>query len=308
MMPHVPMVYTLQEFLAICHREGQMVRTNGELLCTHSSPRRCNECFPEWSSQHFFLRERFIKSHLAHVDQFLAPSRFLLERFVDWGIPREKIRFEEYGRIIQRPFGTDSERPRTRLGFFGQIGRFKGLEILLAAMRILQTEAPEIHLTVWGASLEVLPEPQRQQLTDELAKSGANVAFAGAYNPDSVPRIMSDVDWVVVPSRWWENSPLVIQEAFMHKRPVICSDIGGMAEKVTNGVNGLYFIVGDPAALAATIRSAAATPGLWAQLQAGIPPVYSMDRHVATLTRLYDELIEQRSAGSDQQEVLQAAG
>ena len=78
-----------------------MVRTNGELLCTHASPRRCNECFPEWSPQHFFLRERFIKSHLAHVDQFLAPSRFLLERFVDWGIPREKIRFEEYGRIPQ---------------------------------------------------------------------------------------------------------------------------------------------------------------------------------------------------------------
>ena len=105
MMPQVPIVYTLQEFLAICHRDGQMVRTNGELLCTHASPRRCNECFPEWSSQHFFLRERFIKSHLAHVDQFLAPSRFLLERFVDWGIPREKIRFEEYGRTIQRPFG-----------------------------------------------------------------------------------------------------------------------------------------------------------------------------------------------------------
>ena len=46
---------------------------------------------------------------------------------------------------------------------------------------------------------------------------------------------MASVDWVVVPSIWWENSPLVIQEAFGYGRPVICSDIGGMAEKVTDG-------------------------------------------------------------------------
>jgi glycosyltransferase involved in cell wall biosynthesis len=300
MMPQVPIVYTLQEFLAICHREGQMIRTKSEALCTHSSPRRCNECFPEWSSQHFFLRERFIKSHLTHVDQFLAPSRFLLERFVDWGIPREKIRFEEYGRIIQRPFGVeDGSRPRTRLGFFGQISKFKGLEVLLAAMRILATEAPEVHLSVWGASLEVLPEEQRLMFNDLLAESGENVTFAGAYNPNSVPRIMSEVDWVVVPSRWWENSPLVIQEAFMHGRPVICSDIGGMAEKVIHSVNGLHFTVGDPAHLAQTILTAVRTPGLWERLRAGIPPVYPMDQHVASLTGVYNELIARRASHAE---------
>ena len=117
-----PIVYTLHEYLPICHRDGQMVRTNGEQLCTAASPRRCNECFPDWTPQHFFLRERFIKSHLAHVDMFLAPSRFLLERYVDWGIPRERIRFEDYGRL---PADAGSQppvesRPRNRLGFFGQ--------------------------------------------------------------------------------------------------------------------------------------------------------------------------------------------
>ena len=46
---------------------------------------------------------------------------------------------------------------------------------------------------------------------------------------------------MVVPSIWWETGPLVVLEAFQHGRPVICSDIGGMAEKVTDGVNGLHF-------------------------------------------------------------------
>jgi glycosyltransferase involved in cell wall biosynthesis len=85
---------------------------------------------------------------------------------------------------------------------------------------------------------------------------------------------MAGVDWVVVPSIWWENSPLVIQEAFCHRRPVICSNIGGMAEKVDDRVNGLHFAVGDPAALAATLELAATRSGLLDELRAGIkaPP------------------------------------
>ena len=100
---------------------------------------------------------------------------------------------------------------------------------------------------------------------------------------------MSEIDWVVVPSVWWENSPLVIQEAFMQRRPVICSDIGGMAEKVTDGVDGLHFRAGDPQSLADTIERAVGTPGLWDRLRAGIGEVHPLGRHVANLTDLYDE-------------------
>jgi glycosyltransferase involved in cell wall biosynthesis len=73
---------------------------------------------------------------------------------------------------------------------------------------------------------------------------------------------------------------------------VICSDIGGMAEKVTHQVNGLHFNVGNPAALAETIRAASTTAGLWDRLQAGIPGIFTMSDHVANLTRIYDELAD----------------
>ncbi len=76
---------------------------------------------------------------------------------------------------------------------------------------------------------------------------------------------------MVVPSIWWETGPLVVWEAFQHGRPVICSDIGGMSEKVTDGVNGLHFRRGDADDLAETMLRAAETPGLWEQLHAGIP-------------------------------------
>jgi glycosyltransferase involved in cell wall biosynthesis len=102
---------------------------------------------------------------------------------------------------------------------------------------------------------------------------------------------MANLDWVVVPSVWWENSPLVIQEAFHFGKPVICSDIGGMAEKVRDGVDGLHFRAADPRSLAEVIRTAAKTPGLWDRLRAGIRPVYPMDMHAATLGRIYTELL-----------------
>lgn len=76
---------------------------------------------------------------------------------------------------------------------------------------------------------------------------------------------MARADWVVVPSLWWENAPLVIEEARAAGRPVIASGIGGMAERVADGVDGLHVPPGDAAALAETMR-AATDPALWRRL------------------------------------------
>ena len=67
-----------------------------------------------------------------------------------------------------------------------------------------------------------------------------------------------------------------------------------VAEKVTQGVNGLHFSVGDPRSLANVIRTAVTTPGLWDELREGIPPVYGMEEHVASLSSTYSELLERR--------------
>src|SRR5207302_7649743 len=91
-----------------------------------------------------------------------APSHFLRQRYVEWGIPPEKIHFQEYGRprVIPRP---DVPRQRTRLGFFGQINPFNGVDVLLRAMQILaQEENCPAHLWVHGADLEYQPESSQK--------------------------------------------------------------------------------------------------------------------------------------------------
>ena len=113
-------------------------------------------------------------------------------------------------------------------------------------MRILAERQPDVHLSLHGAYVEYFAETYGRKFLELVDEMRGNVTYAGAYDHSDLPRLMHDIDWVVVPSKWWENSPLVVQEAFMHCRPVICSGIGGLAEKVQNEVNGLHFTVGDP--------------------------------------------------------------
>jgi glycosyltransferase involved in cell wall biosynthesis len=104
---------------------------------------------------------------------------------------------------------------------------------------------------------------------------------------------MRQVDWVVVPSIWWENSPLVIQEAFLHGRPLIVADIGGMAEKVAHGISGLHFRVGSAEDLADRLGEALTTPELWDRLRAGAPTPIShriaAEQHLALYRSLRAE-------------------
>ena len=90
--------------------------------------------------------------------------------------------------------------------------------------------------------------------------------YHGPYQNEAVDRLMQTVDVVLVASTWWENSPVVIQEALRNRRPIICSDIGGMAEKVRDGIDGLHFPVNSPLGLANVIRDLAKRPARLGQL------------------------------------------
>jgi glycosyltransferase involved in cell wall biosynthesis len=312
-LPDAPIVYMLHEYLAICHHDGQMIRTRSRELCQEQSPRRCHECFPWISPQAFFRRERWIKSHLSLVDMFIAPSDYVRDRYVDWGIPAEKIQVETYALPpIEHPADTEDRPARDRFAFFGQFTPYKGTDVLLRAMALLGEDFPG-HLWIHGANLESQAPQFQEEFRGLLEKTAKTVTFAGPYDHATELRgIMTATDWVVIPSIWWETGPLVALEAFQHGRPVICSDIGGMSEKATDGVSGLHFKVGDHEDLAAVLKRAAETPGLWSELRAGIPPVYDIRDHAAVVTDIYRRVLAARGpraaaeAARDPKEVLRA--
>ena len=281
--PKARIVYTLHEFVPICHANGQMVRTRRQGLCDRASWSRCAMCFPDRHPDEFFLRDRWIRAHFTHVDRFVAPSRFLLQRYLDWGLAEDDIVFIDYGRLAdgRAPRGTPpASEQRNRFGFLGQLIDCKGLDCLVdAAALLVKRGIAEFEVRIHGANLELASEALQSKFADGV-ETYSQLKFFGSYFNYELPRHTAAVDWFVVPSVWWENSPLVIQEAFMARRPVLCSNIGGMAEKVRDGIDGLYFAAGDAASLADAMARCLTEPGLWDRLAANTPDVLAVEEAV----------------------------
>ena len=291
-LPNAKIVYTIHEFILMCNNNGQMVFKHNNELCEYAAPDRCARCFPEFTPQHFKMRELFIKSHLGLVDQFISPSHFLAERFIDWGLPREKMLVLENGRQLQTPapFRTLKEgEGRNVFGFFGQINPYKGALLILQAVEYLvKNKFTDFRVELFGNVASGFPEFQ-QEFQEFLVKYQDYVTHHGRYKQSEIPELISLVDWVIVPSTWWENSPLVIQEVFMHERPIICSNIGGMAEKVDDGETGIHFRVRNSVSLAQAIRKATLNETTWNSLVSKIGDRLSIEKSAAPHMNVYLE-------------------
>ena len=286
--PTIKLVITLHEYMAICANDGQMIKTGTYKLCNRSSPDECRQCFPSKTAEDFWLREHRFKNHFALVDQFVSPSEFLRQRYIEWGLPAEKIVVIENGQSNELPLPP---RPlaegetRNRFGFFGQINPYKGLDVLLKALNEMPKVArKKIVLEVHGANLEHQSaefQKKIEELRRPLMKQGV-VQWVGPYQPHELSSRMATVDWAVVPSIWWENSPMVIQEALVCGRPLLVSDIGGMAEKVRNDVDGFLVPSGNVLAWAGHFRRLGSLPeSEWNRIVQGIVPPINYQKSAA---------------------------
>lgn len=279
--PAARIVLTFHEFYAMCANGGQMVKTATRELCFEGAPQACVGCFPERSEEEFWLRKHFIRRHFDCVDCFVAPSEFLRQRYIAWGLAPERIAVIENGqpdgdRLPARPL-PDGGR-RNRFAFFGQVTPFKGVDPLLAALSNLgRKQRQSLHVEIHGANLENQDPAFRariEALRKPLMEEGV-LHWPGAYHRDDLARRMARIDWVVVPSLWWENSPVVIQEARRFGRPILCSNIGGMAEHVRDGVDGIHVGVGNATDWGESLL-AATDPDTWDRLQASLRPPLSV--------------------------------
>ena len=113
----------------------------------------------------------------------------------------------------------------------------------------------------------------------------------GGYNNEDIAKIFSEIDVLVVPSIWYENSPLVIQEAFLAKVPVIASWIGGIPELVQNGINGLLFKPGDKKELQEKMEYVIGNPDFLRKARENIPIIETIEVHTKKMEMLYRELL-----------------
>jgi glycosyltransferase involved in cell wall biosynthesis len=244
----------------------------------------------------------YIKDIITRVDYFIAPSQYLLGRFKnDFAIPAKKMIYLDYGFDLDRL--AKRERVPNELFTFGYIGTHipaKGIQLLIEAFGKLKGRAL---LRIWGRH-----RGENTNALKEIAKSLSSdacqrIEWLPEYsNQKIVEDVFNKVDAIVVPSIWYENSPLVIHEALQVRVPVITADVGGMSEYVQHKVNGLLFKHRDVASLAAEMQHLLDNPKLAVSLGSqGYIQSYNGDipcinKHVSDIEKIYVNALQEKGA------------
>lgn len=282
----IPVIFTLHDFWLICQR-GQFLMGDFS-ICDGQDDGKCAKCLSKWVPKKDALAEigkrmRYLKKVMSGVDLFIAPSRFLMNKFIEFGVPENRIIYSDYGFDTGNFDGfKKSKSTKVRFGYIGTHIRSKGVNILIDALN--QINRDDVELRIYGR-----PTKDTVYLESMIRHNG--VKFMGGYDNQDVAKVLARLDAIVVPSIWYENSPLVIHEAFLAKMPVIASNEGGMAEYVNHMDNGLLFDLGDSSDLADKILMLVENRGLIEELGGNAPPVKSIEKHAEELVGIYNQFL-----------------
>lgn len=213
------------------------------------------------------LRRERLQAALDCVTQVIAPSMFMYNQF-EHVITSDRLRFSRLGIDIGR---LHRERQRgtgetVRFGYVGQVAQHKGVHLLIEAFTSLHAGDKPIELHLWGG---VEANPAYAVTLRQAANGDNRIQFHGRFDNRRLPEVLGALDYLVVPSLWYENCPLTILEAYAAHLPVIGSDHGGITELVNHGQDGLVFRPGDAVDLAKAMQSVLDNPQLNTQLQYG---------------------------------------
>ncbi|MED5464855.1 MAG: glycosyltransferase [Myxococcota bacterium] len=255
-----------------------------------STATKCAECFAErfeqpsdvqtlqTLSEGLDLRLRFMRAVTAQMQGVFVPTRFLESALEQYG-------FSNSNRIRRplglAPFSPLPPQPRTttRFTFLGNLNPTKGADLLIEAFGRLGPQDAELHLH--GANHI---GPNFEALLAQL--STLRIFYHGPYSPEDLPRILSQSDVGVVPSRS-DNFPTVVREFFHAGVPVLASDAGGIPELVKHGVNGRLFESNNSGKLGQELLGFLQNPAWLQSFRANIQPPFTMEEDAHELEEIY---------------------
>jgi len=332
----IPVVATLHDYTLVCPSGGQRLHIADEHVCASIDTDRCSRCFSEspfgarfaaGRVQRQFRRVPVLKwaaavtrqvpglsrqavavgagrptpadmqrrlAYSRHVfdsfDRCVAPSAALADEYIRLGLPRERVEVSDYGfRTFPGPARSQSDV--VRFGFVGTLVWHKGAHQFLDALALIRGP---FRATLFGdpAVSPAYTADLRRRL------DGLPARLAGPFDRTRASEIYADIDVLVVPSLWPENSPLVIHEAFMYGAAVVASRMGGIPELVTDGVNGFLFNPTDASALAATLQRFVDDPALGSRMATRAPRVKPIDEDACEWEGRYQAVTEPKEAAA----------
>jgi glycosyltransferase involved in cell wall biosynthesis len=240
----VPVVLTLHDLKLVC--PAYKMHTQGAICesCRGGALRNVvtNRCIKDSTAMSalVWLESTVHKSlnlYAKSVTRFVAPSRFFLAKFSEWGL--DTSRFVHIPNSIDVDAMIPNADPGDAFVYLGRLVPEKGVATLIKA-----AAKARVRLRVVGTGPE---EPAMRRLAAEL---GGDVEFTGYLSGPALRAAISSARAVVIPSEWYENAPISVMEASALSRPVIGADIGGIPELIRAGETGLVFESGDVDSLA----------------------------------------------------------
>lgn len=317
---NIPIIFTLHDYWLMCPR-GQFMQMFPEdtnnlwEACDGQGDRKCAEhCYARYFSGApdefetdvaywtgwIARRMQHVREMAKLVDLFIAPARYLHDRFRDkFGLPERKLLYLDYG--FSRERMALRRRVVGELFTFGYIGTHipaKGIHDLIRAFGALRGEA---RLRIWGRPRGQDTEALKCIAASLPADVASRIEWLPEYkNQEIVRDVFNRCDAIVVPSVWVENSPLVIHEAQQSRVPVITANAGGMAEYVRHEVNGLLFEHRSIESLAKQMQRLVDDPALAVRLGASgylfsdSGDIPSIEQHVREVEAVYERVLDRR--------------
>jgi glycosyltransferase involved in cell wall biosynthesis len=233
-----------------------------------------------------FLESFFAMSKL--VDVIHIQAHWIKPVLTANGVPEKKIKYIEMGvpfrgngaRGLRVPDGVSTDRP-LRLAYVGRCSDVKGIDVLISAVRRLPARLP-VELALFGSGWET---DYGAHLVSQM-RGDLRFLQPRSLPADGVVETLAEYDFCVVPSVWLETGPLIVYESFAAGVPVIGSRLGGIAERVSDGVDGKLFTPGSSEELKEIIELVADSHSEAIRLRRGV----QKPRTFADVAREMDEL------------------
>lgn len=222
------------------------------------------------------------------VDMFHTGAAWATELLKLNGVAAERVRHIRHGVSLptEEP-GADFERAKGLLtvGIIGRSDPVKGHHVLIDAVRRLPRDA-RIRVLLIGPAIESdYGRALRASMGDD-----PRFEVRPPVPQSALLRAMREFDVLAVPSLWMETGPQVVIDAFSVGVPVIGSRLGGIAELVRDGVDGLLFKADDAGEMAGVLARLLDDPGALQRMRSSIPAARYIDEVAQDILELYASL------------------
>lgn len=230
-----------------------------------------------------------------NVNFYICPTKLMKEKMVLGGFPEHKLIIIPTFTALKEKRNNQVIKPENKILYFGRFTYEKGVDLLVKAWLESGLFEKGIILTIIGGSWDDID--RKLFTSDEFQKARSQVNCIQFSSSETIESHLKSCRFTVIPSRWYDNLPNTLLEAYSYSKPVIVPAFGSFLETVIDNKTGLLYSPNDPSSLAEKMRLLATDDKLLESMVHNIPAFFeqfSPENHLARLENLIKETVSRK--------------